>query len=87
MRYTVKSGSNCIVVSDGDPAIDVRPWVTKQANVFAEEDVFVDPTGEVGEIGPKCKGRGASLAKQGNFGFFKDGRLLLVRMDHVEVMR
>lgn len=85
--FKVEKNTNVYVVKN-DVAwlhLNVKDFVTTKENIFEIEDMVIDPIGKIG-FNREAKHIGGYYARQGYYGFKKDGWVMLVHISNVKVL-
>jgi len=85
--FKVAQGTKVVVIKSGAEwyTKNFVDHSTKNENLFAMEEIVIDP---VGKLGPSKNGVtvGGAWAAAGYYGFERDGYILLATLDKVEVI-
>jgi len=79
--FLVEKGTAVFVIKEGDSwcADNIKPYITKNDNVFDKGEMILDPTGILSYAhGPGNNNIGQYYASNGYYGFKRDGWYIIV---------
>lgn len=88
--FKVPSGSSIKVIDDGEhwERNNFTPEMTTEERVYELNEMRLDPTGIASHASsPTDDTVGGRLARNGWYGFARDGKVILAHVDDVELMQ